>query len=128
MHMKVRQQGVCILIGRELHVKLIRSSKCLKSNSVLTNNVHRARSFNTVPMDMSLSYVNTFLSTKLLNIFCRRRCEHCTAGSTISRNKQGCRPLYGEFFSPMALQPNAGHGLLIVDEASRSHTTTYHSR
>ena len=28
----------------------------------------------------------------------------------------------------MALQPNAGHGLLILDEVSRSHTTTHHSR
>jgi hypothetical protein len=27
----------------------------------------------------------------------------------------------------MALQPNAGHGLLILDEVSRSHTTTHHS-
>ena len=29
---------------------------------------------------------------------------------------------------PMALQPNAGHGLLILDEVSISHTTTHHSR
>jgi len=28
---------------------------------------------------------------------------------------------------PLALRPNAGHGLLIVD-VSRSHTTTHHSR
>ena len=28
----------------------------------------------------------------------------------------------------MALQPSAGHGLLILDEISRSHTTTHHSR
>ena len=28
----------------------------------------------------------------------------------------------------MALQPNAGHGLLILDEVSRSHITTHHSR
>jgi hypothetical protein len=27
----------------------------------------------------------------------------------------------------VALQPNAGHGLLILD-VSRSHTTTHHSR
>ena len=31
-------------------------------------------------------------------------------------------------FSPMALQPNAVHGLLILDEVSRSHTTTHYSR
>jgi len=31
-------------------------------------------------------------------------------------------------FFPMALQPNAGHGLLILDEVSRSHTTTHHSQ
>jgi len=31
------------------------------------------------------------------------------------------------FFFPVALRPNAGHGLLIL-EVSRSHTTTYHSR
>ena len=31
------------------------------------------------------------------------------------------------FFFPMALRPNAGHGLLIL-EVSRSHTTTHHSR
>jgi len=31
------------------------------------------------------------------------------------------------FFSPVALRPNAGHGLLIL-EVSRSHTTTHHSR
>jgi hypothetical protein len=29
---------------------------------------------------------------------------------------------------PMALQPNAGHGLLILDEVFSSHTTTHHSR
>jgi len=33
---------------------------------------------------------------------------------------------YASFFS-VALRPNAGHGLLIR-EASRSHTTTHHSR
>jgi len=31
------------------------------------------------------------------------------------------------FLFPVALRPNAGHGLLIL-EVSRSHTTTYHSR
>jgi len=31
------------------------------------------------------------------------------------------------FFLPVALWPNAGHGLLIL-EVSRSHTTTHHSR
>ena len=31
------------------------------------------------------------------------------------------------FFFPVALQPYAGHGLLIL-EVSRSHTATYHSR
>jgi len=31
------------------------------------------------------------------------------------------------FFFPVALRPNAGHGLLIL-EVSRSHTTTHHSR
>ena len=31
------------------------------------------------------------------------------------------------FFFPLALRPNAGHGLLIL-EVSRSHTTTHHSR
>ena len=29
---------------------------------------------------------------------------------------------------PMALQPNAGQGLRILDEVSRSHTTMRHSR
>ena len=28
---------------------------------------------------------------------------------------------------PTALQPNAGQGILILDEVSRSHTTTHHS-
>jgi len=32
-----------------------------------------------------------------------------------------------EFFFSVALRPNAGHGLLIL-EVSRSHTTTHHSR
>jgi hypothetical protein len=32
------------------------------------------------------------------------------------------------FFLPMALQLNAGHDLLILDEVSRSHTTTHHSQ
>ena len=36
------------------------------------------------------------------------------------------RPKYVPFFS-VALRPNAGHGLLILD-VSRSHTTTQHSR
>jgi len=31
------------------------------------------------------------------------------------------------FFFAVALRPNAGHGLLIL-EISRSHTTTHHSR
>jgi hypothetical protein len=31
------------------------------------------------------------------------------------------------FFPPLALRPNAGHGLLILD-VSRSHTMTHHSR
>jgi len=31
------------------------------------------------------------------------------------------------FFFSVALRPNAGHGLLILD-VSRSHTTTHHSR
>jgi hypothetical protein len=31
------------------------------------------------------------------------------------------------FFAAVALRPNAGHGLLILD-VSRSHTTTHHSR
>ena len=39
MHMKVRQQGVCILIGRELHEKFIKSSKSLNSNSMITNTI-----------------------------------------------------------------------------------------
>jgi len=30
-------------------------------------------------------------------------------------------------YCPVALRPNAGHGLLIL-EVSRSHTTTHHSR
>ena len=33
----------------------------------------------------------------------------------------------GFFFFAVALRPNAGHGLLILD-VSRSHTTTHHSR
>ena len=32
------------------------------------------------------------------------------------------------FYFGMALQPNPGHGLLLLDEVSRSHTTTHHSR
>jgi len=33
------------------------------------------------------------------------------------------------FFPPlMVLWPNAGHGLLILDEVSRSHTRTHHSQ
>jgi len=32
-----------------------------------------------------------------------------------------------DFFFPVALRPNAGHDLLIL-EVSRSHTTTHHSR
>jgi len=36
-------------------------------------------------------------------------------------------PQKEQFFFPMALRPNAGHGLLILD-VSRSHTTTQHSR
>jgi hypothetical protein len=31
------------------------------------------------------------------------------------------------FFPPVALRPNAGHGLLIL-EVSRSHTTTHYNR
>ena len=35
--------------------------------------------------------------------------------------------IYIFFFFPVALRPNAGHDLLIL-EVSRSHTTTHHSR
>jgi hypothetical protein len=35
--------------------------------------------------------------------------------------------LYIYLFFPVALRPNAGHGLLIL-KVSRSHTTTHHSR
>jgi len=34
---------------------------------------------------------------------------------------------YSNFCFAVALRPNAGHGLLIL-EVSRSHTTTHHSR
>jgi len=36
-------------------------------------------------------------------------------------------PLITLFFFSVALRPNAGHGLLIL-EVSRSHTTTQHSQ
>jgi hypothetical protein len=39
----------------------------------------------------------------------------------------GPRPACGLRFFFVALRPNAGHGLLIL-EVSRSHTTTQHSR
>jgi len=35
--------------------------------------------------------------------------------------------IYFFFSPPVALRPNAGHGLLIL-EVSRSHITTHHSR
>jgi len=35
--------------------------------------------------------------------------------------------IYLFIFPPVALRPNAGHGLLILD-VSRSHTTTHYSR
>jgi len=37
------------------------------------------------------------------------------------------RQILNYFFFPVALRPNTGHGLLIL-EVSRSHTTTHHSR
>ena len=39
--------------------------------------------------------------------------------------KLGIQYIY--IFFPVALRPNAGHGLLILD-VSRSHTTTHHNR
>jgi len=39
----------------------------------------------------------------------------------------GVESLIFQFFSPVALRPNAGHGFHI-HEVSRSHTTTHHSR
>jgi hypothetical protein len=59
-------------------------------------------------------------------------------GASTSWNPQGLsRPVMGlllslplpllDIFFPVALRPNAGHGLLIL-EVSRSHTTTHHSR
>jgi hypothetical protein len=36
-------------------------------------------------------------------------------------------PMHLTVFFSMALRPNSGHGLLLI-EVSRSHTTTYHSR
>jgi hypothetical protein len=36
-------------------------------------------------------------------------------------------PIFTFFFFPVALRPNVGHGLLIL-EVSGSHTTTHHSR
>ena len=41
--------------------------------------------------------------------------------------RQGILQEYKGFFCAVALQPNVGHGLLIL-EVSRSHTTTQHSR
>jgi len=41
------------------------------------------------------------------------------------RGKEGF--IFHTFFFAVALRPNAGHGLLILD-VSRSHTTTQHSR
>ena len=38
-----------------------------------------------------------------------------------------CTKLYISIIFPVALRPNAGHGLLIL-EVSRSHTATHHSR
>ena len=41
-----------------------------------------------------------------------------------------CKLMYviiHSYFFPVALRPNAGHGILIL-EVSRSHTTTHHSR
>jgi len=38
-----------------------------------------------------------------------------------------CMEMYGIPPTPVALRPNVGHGLLIL-EVSRSHTTTHHSR
>ena len=50
------------------------------------------------------------------------------------RGSRGITPLIlnpvtgrSHFFFAVALRPNAGHGLLIL-EVSRSHTTTHHSR
>jgi len=44
-----------------------------------------------------------------------------------SWNMLQCIIQYYNFFFPVALRPNAGHGLLIHD-VSRSHTTAHHSR
>jgi len=43
---------------------------------------------------------------------------------------KACLTFYGtrkHILSPVALRPNAGHGLLIL-EVSRSHATTHHTR
>ena len=57
-----------------------------------------------------------------------------TDGECFSMLRLGNKQLFGTFpsdrilqFIFVALRPNAGHGLLIID-VSRSHTTTQHSR
>jgi len=62
---------------------------------------------------------------KLVSIFAIRTANHSL--TTIRTVRVMCEYMYIFFFFAVVLQPNAGHGLLIL-EVSRSHTTTRHSR
>ena len=72
-------------------------------------------------MPYRLSHVTPFLTSEIHKIsdFCIILFVHCQWLQSISANK------WTFFF--VALRPNPGHGLLIL-EVSRSHTTTHHSR
>lgn len=99
MHMKVRQQGVCILIGRELHEKFIKSSKSLHSNSMMTNIVVAepdvSTQYHSVPKDTRLSHFNSALSSRVLQFLMAGLSTAQLALSSVAI-QQGRHPLYGE--------------------------------
>ena len=71
--------------------------------------------FDVVPIIIILFIIIIIIIISLIQRFCKARVTVITYPSIPLR-----------FFS-VALQPNAGHGLLIL-EVSRSHRTTHHSR
>jgi len=56
---------------------------------------------------------------------CYLSVQNLFSSSLLSKNTKIKK--YFFFLCPVALRPNEGHGLLIL-EVSRSHTTTHHSR
>ena len=91
------------------YVQTIKNSECIKSNYVVGFNV-------LLTLHLGTIFVNNQLDAQLFFMYVYFYSLHVSG--------QPCAHLPPPL---VALQPNAGHDLFIL-EVSRSHTTTHHSR